>query len=84
MATVISGRVVEIGNSQGIRIPKLLLEQSGIKKNVKIEVRDGQISIFPAERVREGWSEAFAAATTDDLALDDVTGTAWDEKEWEW
>ena len=83
MTTVINGRVIKIGNSQGIRIPKLLLEQSGIKENVKIEVRDGQISIVPADRVREGWSEAFAA-TTDDLALDDVTSTAWDEEEWEW
>lgn len=82
MATVINGRVIKIGNSQGIRIPKLLLEQSGIKENVKIEVRDGQISIVPADRVREGWSEAFASTT--DLALDDVTGTSWDEEEWEW
>ena len=83
MATVINGRVIKIGNSQGIRIPKLLLEQSGIKENVKIEVRDGQISIVPADRVREGWSEAFVV-TTDDLQLDDVTSTAWDEQEWEW
>ncbi len=83
MATVINGRVIKIGNSQGIRIPKLLLEQSGIKENVKIEVRDGQISIVPADLVRGGWSEAFAA-TTDDLPLDDFTVTAWDEQEWEW
>ena len=83
MTTVINGRVIEIGNSQGIRIPKLLLEQSGIKKNVKIEVQDGQISIFPADRVREGWGEAFAAMA-DDLPLDAVTGTTWDEEEWEW
>ena len=83
MTTVINGRVIKIGNSQGIRIPKLLLEQSGIKENVKIEVRDRQISIVPADRARAGWSEAFAAAT-DDLPLDSVTGTTWDDEEWEW
>ena len=83
MTTVINGRVIKIGNSQGIRIPKLLLEQSGIKENVRIEVRDGQISIVPADRARKGWGEAFAA-TADNLTLDAVTGTAWDEEEWEW
>jgi hypothetical protein len=54
-----------------------------IKEHVKIEVRDGRISIVPAARAREGWGEAFAA-TPDDLTLDAVTGTAWDEEEWEW
>ena len=83
MTTVINGRVIKIGNSQGIRIPKLLLAQSGIKENVRIEVRDGQISIVPADRVREGWGEAFAA-TADNLTLDAMTGTTWDEEEWEW
>jgi antitoxin MazE len=101
MTTIINGRVIKIGNSQGIRIPKLLLEQSGIKEHVKIEVRDGQITIAPADRAREGWEEAFAAmekgdyrAEVDasrtetprdhDVLLDEVTGTAWDEEEWEW
>ena len=83
MSTLINGRVIKIGNSQGIRIPKLLLEQSGIKEHVKIEVRDGQISIIPAERVRAGWGDAFAAMA-DDLPLDAFTGTTWDEEEWEW
>ena len=83
MANTINGRVIKIGNSQGIRIPKVLLEQSGIKENVRIEVRDGQISIVPADRIREGWAEAFAA-TADDLPLDRVTGTVWDEQEWAW
>ena len=61
MSTLINGRVIKIGNSQGIRIPKLLLEQSGIKEHVKIEVCDGQISIIPADLARAGWGDAFAA-----------------------
>ncbi len=98
MTTIINGRVIKIGNSQGIRIPKLLLEQSGIKEHVKIEVRDGQITIAPASSAREGWGEAFAAMEKGDspyaeaeetprdhdVLLDEVTGTAWDEEEWEW
>jgi len=31
-------RVVKIGNSQGIRIPKPLLEQTGIMNDVELEV----------------------------------------------
>jgi antitoxin MazE len=85
MATKVSGRVVKIGNSQGIRIPKLLLEQSGIEKNVRIEVFNGQILVSAAASPRAGWSEAFAAMAQEAvLPLDEVTGTAWDEYEWEW
>jgi antitoxin MazE len=86
MDTFIKSRVIKVGNSQGIRIPKLLLEQSGIQENVKIEVRDRQIVITAAEHAREGWAEAFAAIASDadEPLLDDVTGTSWDEAEWEW
>jgi antitoxin MazE len=85
MTTKISGRVVKIGNSQGIRIPKLLLEQSGIQENVNIEASNGQILISAAAGPRAGWSEAFAVMAQEELLqLDEVTGTAWDEEEWEW
>jgi len=33
-------KVVKIGNSRGIRIPKLIFEQSGIKNEVELEVKD--------------------------------------------
>ncbi len=86
MTSSIKGRVVKVGNSQGIRIPKLLLEQSGIQENVEIEVRDNQLIITAAPRARLGWAAAFAemANNRDDVLLDDVTTTSWDETEWEW
>jgi len=37
MGTAIRTRIVRIGNSQGIRIPKPLLEQSGISEEVEEE-----------------------------------------------
>ncbi|WP_343424800.1 AbrB/MazE/SpoVT family DNA-binding domain-containing protein [Candidatus Amarolinea dominans] len=52
MTVAIQTRIVRIGNSQGIRIPKPLLEQAGIGDSVELEVHDGQISIRPARRVR--------------------------------
>ena len=40
-------KLVKIGNSQGIRIPKPLLEQTGIMGDVELEVDNYQIIIRP-------------------------------------
>jgi len=40
--------IVPIGNSQGIRIPKLLLAQTGLEGEVEIEVRGGELVIRAA------------------------------------
>jgi antitoxin MazE len=86
MGTAIRTRIVKIGNSQGIRIPKLLLEQSGIHTEVEIEVQGDHLTIRTALRLRAGWDEAFAAMSKqhDDVLLDEVNITDWDQVEWEW
>ncbi|MEL7349992.1 MAG: AbrB/MazE/SpoVT family DNA-binding domain-containing protein [Cyanobacteria bacterium P01_A01_bin.116] len=86
MNTVIKTRIVKIGNSQGVRIPKLLLEQSGIHEEVEIEVEGDCLTIRTAQGCRAGWDEAFAAMAKnqDDGLLDEVHTTAWDHSEWEW
>jgi len=85
MGTAIKARIVRIGNSQGIRIPKTLLEQSGISTDVEIELQDGYLVIRAVSR-RKSWDEAFAAMAEqkDDTLLDDVSTTEWDQAEWEW
>lgn len=85
MGTAIRTRIVKIGNSQGILIPKPLLEQSGIGEEVEIEVQDGHLILRAASRSRANWEEQFAAiAQQDDGLLDEVTATEWDDREWEW
>ncbi|HEY9849680.1 MAG TPA: AbrB/MazE/SpoVT family DNA-binding domain-containing protein [Leptolyngbyaceae cyanobacterium] len=86
MGAAIRTRIVKIGNSQGIRIPKPLLEQSGIEAEVEIEVEGDRLIIRPATRTRVGWDEAFAtmAERKDDVLLDDVSTTNWEQVEWEW
>ena len=88
MTIAVHTRIVRIGNSQGVRIPKPLLEQAGIGDQVELEVHDGQISIRPARRARAGWQEQFTAmaAAGDDRLLDGAlpAATAWDEEAWEW
>ncbi|MHC4469617.1 MAG: AbrB/MazE/SpoVT family DNA-binding domain-containing protein [Planctomycetota bacterium] len=81
-------RIVRIGNSRGIRIPKPLLDQTGLGEEVEIEVEGDSLVVRPARRARDGWSTAFRrmAETGDDLLLDgDVpSATQWDDEEWEW
>ena len=81
-------RIVRIGNSQGVRIPKPLIEQSGLSGEVEISVRDGSLVITPARKPRAGWAAAFRdmARRGDDLLSDDAAtaASAWDEDEWEW
>jgi len=41
--------IITIGNSKGIRIPKPLLEESGLGKEVEIKAKPGEIKIVPAK-----------------------------------
>ena len=86
MGAAIRTRIIRIGNSQGIRIPKILLEQSGIDSEVEIEVQGNHLTIRSAPCPRMGWDEAFSAMSEqhDDDLLEDVSTTDWDEAEWEW
>jgi antitoxin MazE len=81
-------RIVKIGNSQGIRIPKPLIRQAGIKEEVELRVEDNHLIISPADRPRSKWPEAFRlmAERGDDALIDgDSVGTStWDEEGWEW
>ncbi len=80
-------RVIKIGNSQGLRIPKPILEQTGIMDDVEIEVEKNRIIIRPVKNVREGWDAAFKSMGEkgdDELIIDDGISNVWDEKGWQW
>jgi antitoxin MazE len=87
MTQAITARVVRVGNSHGIRIPKPILEQLGIEDEVELVVEDGELRVRPKRRARAGWTEQFAAmhANGDDRMLwEDVSLTVFDEQGWEW
>ena len=81
-------RVIKIGNSQGLRIPKPILEQTGIMDDVEIEVVKNQIIIRPVKNAREGWDNAFKVMGEkgDDQLIteDEIILHSWDEEEWQW
>jgi antitoxin MazE len=65
-------RIVKIGNSQGIRIPKSLLERSKLTEEVELEAEDNRIIIYSTKWPRQGWEQAFRVMTErgDDTLLD--------------
>jgi antitoxin MazE len=81
-------RIVKIGNSQGIRIPKLLLERSNLTEEVELEAEDNRIIIRSLNQPRHDWESAFRAmAERGDDELSDKNSpaqTRWDEDEWQW
>ena len=51
--------VVPIGNSRGIRFPKMILDKFLVKDKMDMKVTDKGILVTPIiENPREGWAEA--------------------------
>ena len=86
--SVVKTRIIKIGNSQGIRIPKLLLDQAGLSEAVELEAQQGRLVVRAARPPRHGWEEQFRtmAEHGDDQLLDAelLSSSAWDADEWEW
>jgi antitoxin MazE len=77
-------RLVNMGNSRGVRLPKPLIEQVGILDEVELLVRNGQIVIAPVRAPRDGWASAAATIAADAPKLDETEPTHFDETEWTW
>ncbi len=79
-------RLVRIGNSRGVRIPKPLIIEAGLTDEVELHVRDGGIMIASAARPRRDWAEAarLGHERGDDRPLIGGSSTQFDEEQWEW
>ncbi len=79
-------RIIKIGNSQGIRIPKLMIEQLDLGEEVELEVQEDSLIIRSVRSPRQGWAEQFKLMSErgDDRLLDDVSTTTWDDEDWQW
>lgn len=79
-------RVVRLGRSRGIRIPKHLLDQCGIDGQADLTLQAGAIVVTPATAPRKGWEKAFAGRRRrkpDQPQLPNLR-TDWDRTEWRW
>lgn len=82
-------KLIRIGNSRGVRIPKPLIEESGLSEEIEMILRDNEIILRSAEETRKDWDEAFEemARQEDDRLLDQEEverPSEWDETEWTW
>ena len=82
----IKTRIIKIGNSRGIRIPKVLIDQAGLSDEIEIAVQHDRLVLRPSSRPRQDWSEQFRAMAEygDDLLMDVPLSTTWDTTEWKW
>ena len=82
-------RLVKIGKSRGIRLPKAIIERLGLEQEIELEVWPDEVVVRSAKRKpREGWAESFKAMAEagDDVLIDGPLPslTKFDEEEWEW
>lgn len=77
--------IIKIGNSHGVRIPKPLLDQCGLKDEVELEVQNDTLVIRSRKQIRKNWESAFKkmAQNKDDQLIETIP-TDWEEGEWEW
>ena len=76
--------VVPIGNSRGIRFPKVILDKFLVKDKMNMEVSEDKIVLTPVKDVpRAGWAEAFSKMHENgDDSFEEIPLSG--EFEWEW
>jgi len=68
--------LVKIGNSQGIRIPKPLVEQAQLEgRELKLQLVSDGLLISPEKQAREGWAEEIERTIAD--SGNEVIDTDW-------
>jgi antitoxin MazE len=79
-------RIVQIGNSRGIRVPKLLLERAKLPDEVELRAEPGRLVVSGVRRPRAGWAAAARSMRlrNEDRLLDELTPTHFDDREWRW
>lgn len=56
--------LIKIGNSQGVRIPKSIIEQAHLEgKNLKLKIVKNGLLLSPSIEPRAGWKEAIETLT---------------------
>jgi antitoxin MazE len=79
-------RIIDIGNSRGIRLPKALIEEMGFTDEVELQRTAKGLIITPVKEARAGWAELFKLASgpvKEDKGWSDA-GNKFDKEEWTW
>jgi len=79
--------LIRIGNSRGLRIPKVFIRQCGLGETVDLRIENNCLIVSPEHKARQGWGEAFRAAgqsSDDELMLEKLPPSRFDREEWQW
>lgn len=56
---MVVAQLIKIGNSKGVRIPKVIIEGARLEgKELNFQVVKGGLMISPSQKPRKGWAEA--------------------------
>lgn len=79
-------RLIRIGNSRGVRLPKPVIEQAGLQEEIEIQVRAGAVVLSSRRRARSGWAEAAREMRErgDDRLTQPDAPTRFADAEWHW
>lgn len=82
-------KVIQIGNSRGIRLPQTIIRQYRIEDYVEVELHTDVILLRPSAGVREGWEEQFRVATANNEPETELNPWSsvpnqFDQEEWTW
>jgi|GEM_PF-246386 len=62
-------KLVRIGNSRGIRLPKAVIDEVGLTEELELDVGEGRLTITPSRPARDGWAEAARTLGSGDTIL---------------
>ena len=66
--------MIKIGNSKGIRLPKMVLDKYAIGDKLELILEDSHIVLKPKNKPRRDWEKSFKAMHEngdDDLLIED-------------
>ncbi len=76
-------KIVQIGNSRGLRLSKTILDKYEIEDTVNLRLEEDFIVIEPVKKTRANWASAFKEMRDnghDELLIDDIFE---EEVDWE-
>ena len=80
-------KLVAIGNSQGVRLPKAVVEAAGVSLDqpLRVEVQSGRIVLTPVHALRTGWEDAAREAAVDRERLwGELPPASRRDEDWTW
>ena len=71
-------KLIAVGNSKGIRLPKALLQKYGWSDSLVLEERQEGVFLYSREKNKLSWKESYRAMAADKEDWSDLEGTVAD------